>query len=153
MAVDLNSLSEYAQRQILRKLGQTKGKQRANKFNARKDSRGAIRFDSQREAKRYDELMLLLKAGEIRKLKLQPQYTLQESYVAPDGERIRAIRYVADFCYERRDERDEWTLIVEDVKSRATATQVYRNKKKMMREIYGISVQAVSYTHLRAHET
>ena len=143
MAVDLSRLSEDAQRQILRKLGQTKGKQRANKFNARKDRRGAIRFDSQREARRYDELMLLMKAGEIRKLKLQPQYTLQESYVAPDGERIRAIRYVADFSYERRDERDEWTLIVEDVKSRATATQVYRNKKKMMREIYGIGVREV----------
>ena len=143
MAVDLSRLSEDAQRQILRKLGQTKGKQKENKFNARKDSRGAIRFDSQREARRYDELMLLLKAGDIRKLKLQPQYTLQESYVAPDGERIRAIRYVADFSYERRDERDEWTLIVEDVKSRATATQVYRNKKKMMREVYGISVQEV----------
>lgn len=143
MAVDLSRLSEDAQRQILRKLGQTKGKQKENKYHARKDSRGAIRFDSQREARRYDELMLLLKAGDIRKLKLQPQYTLQESYITPEGERIRAIRYVADFCYERRDERDEWTLIVEDVKSRATATQVYRNKKKMMREIYGISVQEV----------
>lgn len=143
MAIDLHSLSEDAQRQILRKLGQTKGKPTANKYHARKDSRGAIRFDSQREARRYDELMLLLKAGEIRRLKLQPQYTLQESYVTPDGERIRAIRYVADFSYERRCERDEWALIIEDVKSRATATQVYRNKKKMMREIYGISVQEV----------
>lgn len=143
MAIDLHSLSEDAQRQILRKLGQTKGKQRANKFNARKDRRGAIRFDSQREARRYDELMLLMKAGDIRKLKLQPQYTLQESYVAPDGERIRAIRYVADFSYERRDGQGFWTPVVEDVKSRATATQVYRNKKKMMREIYGISVQEV----------
>lgn len=143
MAVDLSRLSEDAQRQIMRKLGQTKGKQKESKYHARKDSRGAIRFDSQREAKRYDELMLLLKAGEIRRLKLQPQYTLQESYVTPEGERIRAIRYVADFSYERRDGQGCWTPVVEDVKSRATATQIYRNKKKMMREIYGISVQEV----------
>lgn len=143
MAVELSSLSEDAQRQILRKLGQTKGKQKENKYHARKDSRGAIRFDSQREARRYDELMLMLKAGDIRKLKLQPQYTLQESYVTPEGERVRAMRYVADFSYERRDARGNWYPVVEDVKSRATATQVYRNKKKMMREIYGISVQEV----------
>lgn len=143
MAVELSRLSEDAQRQILRKLGQTNGKPKANKYHARKDSRGAIRFDSQREARRYDELMLMLKAGDIRKLKLQPQYTLQESYLTPEGERVRAIRYVADFSYERRDARGNWYSVVEDVKSRATATQVYRNKKKMMREIYGISVQEV----------
>lgn len=56
-----------------------------------------IPFDSQKEARRFIELRSLLKAGKIRNLKLQPQFTLQESYVTPEGERVRAVRYVADF--------------------------------------------------------
>ena len=77
-------------------------------------------------------------AGEIAELKLQPQFTLQESYVTTEGERIRAIRYVADFSYWQRGEP-----VVEDVKSRATATAQYKLKKKLMQERFGISVMEV----------
>lgn len=142
MAIDFNSLGPDAQKQILRKMGQTTGKPRANKYGAQKDTRGRITFDSKREARRYDELMMLLHAGRIRNLKLQPQFTLQESYRTPDGARIRAMRYVADFYYEVLN-GERWEPVVEDVKSRATATQLYKNKKKIMREKYGIDVQEV----------
>ena len=74
----------------------------ASKYHAVKDSRGALKFDSRKEARRYDELMLMLRAGEIRDLKLQKQFTLQEAYVTPEGVRVRAIRYVCDFAYQRR---------------------------------------------------
>ena len=47
-----------------------------NKYGAKKAHRGPITFDSQKEAARYDELMLLVQAGEIRGLRLQPEFTL-----------------------------------------------------------------------------
>ncbi len=51
-------------------------------------------------------------------MRLQQDFTLQEAYTTPDGRRIRAIRYCADFCYERKTQNG-WEKIVEDVKSRA----------------------------------
>ena len=35
---------------------------------------------------------------------------------------------------------DEWRLVVEDVKSRATKTSVYAMKKKLLRERFGIDI-------------
>ena len=43
-----------------------------NKYGNKKAVRNGITFDSQKEAVRYDQLMLMLCAGEIRDLKLQP---------------------------------------------------------------------------------
>ena len=87
----------------------------------------------------------MLKTGTIRDLRLQPEYTLVEAYTTPDGKRVRAERYRADFSYRIRfDGRKEWALVVEDVKSRATQTAIYRSKKKRMLEIYGIDVKEVT---------
>lgn len=109
-----------------------------NKYHARKTTVDGITFDSEKEARRFGELKLLLRAGEIKNLKLQQDFTLQEAYTAPDGERVRAIRYVADFTYEENGE-----LIVEDVKSRATKTRVYEMKRKLLREKYGVKIREV----------
>lgn len=68
-----------------------------NKYGNKKAVRNGITFDSQKEAARYDQLMLRLCAGEIRDLKLQPEFTLQEAFTTPLGERVRAIKYRADF--------------------------------------------------------
>ena len=62
------------------------------KYRSQKAERGAVRFDSQKEARRYDELMVMLRAEIITDLRLQPQFTLQESYLTENGKRIRAIR-------------------------------------------------------------
>ena len=97
-----------------------------------------MRFDSQKEARRYDELMVMLRTGIITDLRLQPQFTLQESYIAENGQRIRAIRYTADFSY-----RFGGKLVVEDVKSKPTRTKEYLRNKKMMRSKYGIDIQEV----------
>ena len=91
-----------------------------------------IRFPSQKEACRYDELILMLRAGKIRNLKLQPEFTLQEAFKTPEGETIRAIRYRADFEYDRYDGDGYWTHIIEDVKGLKTAQ--YLMKRKMMQE-------------------
>ena len=108
------------------------------KYGAVKEDRGKIKFDSKKEARRYDALVLLLKAGAITDLKVQPEFTLIEAYTTPDGERVRALRYRADFSYKR-----DGVLIVEDVKSTATRTRTYLDKRKLMREIHGIEVKEV----------
>ena len=96
-----------------------------------------IRFASQKEARRYDELMLLLRSGEISGLKVHPQYTLLDAYTTADGERSAAVRYEADFEY--RDLRGE--AVVEDCKGgKATKTRLYILKKKLMLEKHGIGV-------------
>lgn len=69
----------------------------ANKYRNRKTVRNGISFDSQKEAARYDELMLMQCSGAIKDLKLQPEFTLQEAFKTPLGERVRAVRYRADF--------------------------------------------------------
>ena len=138
MSINLDDLGGEARRRVLAEIG---GKGRS-KYGAVKDSRGKITFDSRKEAARYDELMLRLRAGQIRDLRLQVQFTLKESYVTPEGERIRAIRYVADFAY-LANMGGAWVYVVEDVKSKATKTAVYRMKKKLMHEKFGITVQEV----------
>ena len=62
----------------------------ASKYHNRKAARitaagNILEFDSQKEARRYDELALLLAAEKIRDLKLQPEYTLQEAYTTLEG--------------------------------------------------------------------
>lgn len=144
---DLARLGPAAQRQVMDKLGML-GKPKESKYHNEPDSRGKLRFDSKKEARRYDELLVLLHAGKIRNLRLQAQYTLQESYITPEGERVRAIRYVADFAYERPTLPDQngtvyWLPVVEDVKSRATKTAQYEIKKKLLRERFHIEITEV----------
>ena len=54
-----------------------------SKYNSRKNVVNGIPFDSQKEACRFGELLLLLKAGKIKDLKLQPEFTLQEAFKTP----------------------------------------------------------------------
>lgn len=170
MGIDINALSPWAQKQIAQKIAaqsREKAEKQAeeqaakkNKYHNIPDSRNGaeceIKFKSRKEARRYDELMLMLKAGEIRDLRLQPQFTLQEAYTTPEGKRVRAIRYDADFSYYllttelyvadgggSTKAEDEWKYVVEDVKSKATKTRVYAMKKKLLREKYGIDIVEV----------
>ena len=115
-----------------------KGSHGKTKYGSRKDTRGELRFDSKKEARRYDELMVMLRAGIISDLRLQPQFTLQESYITETGERIRAIRYTADFSYKFGGK-----LVVEDVKSKPTRTKEYLRNRKFMRSKFGIEIQEV----------
>ena len=156
--MDISRLSPAAQKQILDKLRAQQGQkaaepERRSKYGAKKAKRTAesgavITFDSQKEARRYDELLLMEQEGQIRDLRLQPQYTLQESYVTPEGDRIRAIRYVADFSYQERrlgagGINESWHKVVEDVKSTATRTREYELKRKMMMDLRGIRIREV----------
>ena len=75
------------------------------------------------------ELKLLERAGVIKDLRRQVPYILinKSSYG-------RAIKYVADFVYLENGQ-----LVVEDVKG--VRTPVYKLKKRLMAEIYGIEVK------------
>lgn len=113
----------------------TEKEEKTSKYRNQKTTVNGIVFDSKKEAQRYEELLLMLKSGEISDLRLQVEFTLQEAYTTHTGQRVRAIRYKADFAYIKNNER-----IVEDVKSKATKTQVYAIKKKMLMDKYGVKI-------------
>lgn len=145
MSIRVSDLSPKYQEQVLKKVMAqgapvgTKSKYR-NTPTQRTGAEGrTIPFDSQKEARRYDHLLLLLRAGAIRDLRLQVDFTLQEAYTDPEGRRVRAIRYRADFTYYRADGE----YVVEDVKSQGTRTEKYSIKKKLMQERFGIRIQEV----------
>ena len=97
---------------------------RRHKYNAQPTEIDGIRFDSKREAQRYQELQMLAAAGEIHALQLQPRFELQPAFEDSQGKRHRAIHYVADFQYV-----ENGSVIVEDTKGMETA--VFKLKKKL----------------------
>ena len=146
MGIDIRKLSTAAQQQVLQKLAAQgresvqeprNGKSKYHNIqDKRKGENAVIHFDSRREAARYDELMLLLKAGVISDLRLQHSFTLIEGYTTPDGKRIKPEKYVADFTYWK-----EGKFVVEDAKGKRTST--YAVKKKQMLDKYGITIREV----------
>ena len=99
-----------------------------SKYNSVVCYSGDIRFASMKEMRRYNELQLLVKAGEIGDLKLQVKYPL----VVND---VQICNYIADMVYT--DYRTMQT-VVEDVKG--MKTPVYRLKAKLMKACHGIDI-------------
>jgi len=94
-----------------------------------------IRFDSKKESRRYSELKLLEKAGEIQALELQPSFKI-------DINEKRVCTYKADFEY--MDLRGPVERVVEDVKSPPTRkNSTYRLKKKLVEAVYGIEIREI----------
>lgn len=102
-----------------------------NKYFNKKVMVDGIKFDSKKEAKRYNELKLLKKAGLIKELELQKVFELQPKYTNNNGEHIRAITYKCDFFYY---DNEKERYIVEDTKGFKTET--YKLKKKLFEYIY-----------------
>ena len=96
-----------------------------SKYHSKKVIVDGIEFDSKKEAKRYSELKLLERAGNIKELELQKVFELQEGF-KKNGKTYRKITYKADFYYF--DNR-AGKYICEDVKG--FKTEVYKLKKKM----------------------
>lgn len=107
------------------------------KYRSRKVTVNGIEFDSHREARRYQELQLLLRAGEISQLEMQKKYTLIPSQKKPSGGTERAVTYTADFAYKDKTGRE----IVED--SKGMKTQQYIIRRKLMLYVHGIEVKEV----------
>jgi hypothetical protein len=118
----------------------------SHKYGAKPTTVDSIRFDSQAEARRYRELKLLEKAGQINSLCLQPVYELR----APNdhdqwGSEQKIGEYRADFSYQECNHGNGhrgWRTIVEDVKG--FKTPLYRWKKKHVEAQYGITIREVT---------
>lgn len=125
---------------------------RRRKYGNTKITVDGIQFDSKREAARYQELKLLELAGVISFLQRQTKFQLIPDQHAPSnavytkgprkGQRKpgklleHECSYIADFCYIQNGE-----TVVEDAKG--YRTEVYRIKKKLMLERYGIQIREV----------
>lgn len=120
-------MREQAERQL--SLERAKNAVKKNKYGNTKETISNIKFDSKKEAQRFEELRLLEQAGKITDLKLQHNFTLIEGFTTTWGERVRPMVYKADFTYY-----DEYgNFIIEDVKSEATKQiETYKIKKKLM---------------------
>jgi len=100
---------------------------RRNKYNAKKTEIDGFVFDSKKEAQRYQDLMLLERAGEIEVIEIHPFWKLVVNGVLIG-------RYTADFMY-----RENGAVVVEDVKGVRTRDYVLR--KKLMKALYGIEIR------------
>jgi len=91
-----------------------------NKYGAIKTVVDGITFHSKKEAERYKILALLESQGKIDSLRLQPRIPLMVNG-------IKIGHYVGDFQYTHHGKQ-----VLEDVKSVATRTPVYKIKKKIL---------------------
>lgn len=108
--------------------------QSTSKYLNKKTKVDGITFDSKKEANRYLLLKQMEKEGKINSLKRQVPFPLIRK-----SKYGREIRYIADFTYYL----DGW-LVVEDVKSPYTRKNpVYKLKKRLMAELYGIVINEV----------
>lgn len=125
---------------------------KGNKYLNKKVEVNGIEFSSKKEARRYQELLVLLNAGEITDLRLQVPYELIPAQKEPDtigpkggvkpGKTIeRAVIYICDFQYHDKS----GNLVVEDVKGYKIggAYSLFKVKKKLMLWRFGISVREV----------
>lgn len=67
--------------------------------------------DSSAEARRYGALLLMQRSGQIRELRVHPQYTILPAFRDRHGKRRGPVGYEADFAYLEAGEQ-----VVEDVK-------------------------------------
>ena len=109
-------------------------------------------FDSLKEARRWDELTLLQRAGKIFDLQRQVKYELipaqyqtyerygKKGQRLKDGVRLleKKVCYVADFVYTNAETGEN---VVED--SKGVRTKDYILKRKLMLAVHGIRIKEV----------
>lgn len=120
-----------------------------NKFNAKKTDG----YDSKKEAKRAAELKALEDNGEITELREQVPFLLIPSQweeiqrTGKKGQPLKPLKrclergcsYIADFTYKD----SKGNFIVEDTKSKATRTESYKIKKKLMLYVHKIKIKEI----------
>ena len=109
-----------------------------SKYNSKKTIVDGQVFDSRKEAKRYQELLFLERAGAIKNLSRQVKFVLIPSQRDEATGKVieRECSYRADFEYT-----EDGKTIVEDVKG--FRTKEYILKRKMMLWKYGIRIREV----------
>ena len=94
-----------------------------HKFHASPTMVDGIKFPSKREARRYQELVLAQRAGEVVFFLRQPRFDLPGS-----------TKYYADFLVFWKD----GSVTVEDTKGHKTSE--YKLKKRQVEELYPIEI-------------
>ena len=96
-------------------------------------------FDSVKEHRRWCELKLMEKAGEIVELQRQVPFVVIPKQKDELGKVVeREVKYIADFTYRTRK---DYKLVVEDTKG--MKTKEYILKRKLMLYRNGIRIQEV----------
>ena len=122
-------LREYSQRTGIKVPEVEHQAPRRAKYGNTKTQVDGMNFDSLHEARQYQELLIRLRAGEIRGVQCQVPFLL------PGG-----VKYIADFVVLENDR----TYTVMDAKSDATRKdKTYRLKKRLMRECLGLEIQEI----------
>lgn len=121
-----------------------------SKYHSKKITVDGETFDSKKEYRRYRELLLLERAGEISNLQRQVKFLLiptqyehfkrygKNGKELTPGKRVieKEVSYYADFCYTENG-RD----VVEDTKGFRTADYII--KRKLLLHKYGIRIREV----------
>ena len=97
-----------------------------HKFNAIITERDGYKFSSKKEAKRYDELKLLQRAGDVLFFLRQTPFHLPGN-----------VKYVSDFMIFWKD----GNVTVEDVKGMDTTLS--KSKRKIVESIYPIKIEII----------
>ena len=103
-----------------------------SKYKNVKTEVDGIVFHSKAEARRYQELRLLEKAGQVRNITRQVRYPFRLNG-------ILITTYVSDFNYEELSAIDEWVPVVEDCKG--YRTPMFIIKAKLMVALCGIVIR------------
>lgn len=117
------------------------------KYGNKKVIVDGITFDSKKEARRYTELKLFERAGQIQNLELQKEFELIPTQREADTVGIRggvkkgkviehAVKYKADFVYTENGK-----TVVEDTKG--MRTKDYIIKRKLMLYVHQIRIREV----------
>ena len=113
-----------------------------NKYNAQATEIDGFKFASKKEARRYTELLLLQRAGEIGCLECFPSFD-----IVINGQLI--CKYIADFAYDKFTDigngKHTREQVVEDVKGmkNSGAWRIFRIKQKLMKAVHGIEIQII----------
>lgn len=95
-----------------------------------------ITLDSKREAKRWRELNMMLRAGVIQDLKRQVRFEFHINGKPVKMRNGQCARYTADFTYTENGKQ-----IAEDVKG--VVTEAYALRRAFMKAIFGIEIREV----------
>jgi hypothetical protein len=96
-----------------------------SKYHAKRIDKYGRTWDSKKELKEYEQLLILQQAGEVKTIELQPQFELQPGFTHA-GKRERAITYKADFKVTYSDGR------IEIIECKGFKTRDYVLRRKLL---------------------
>lgn len=105
------------------------------KFNNKPQVQGDKRFASKLEQRKYNDLLLRERAGEVRKVEHQPKFTLKVN-----GRKV--CRFTPDFSFWELID-DKWIWCIADAKGAITKKRddAFKVRAKLFTAIYGPEVQ------------